>query len=303
LRPSGDFPTSCLFRLFKTIPHFFFSLFHQHIISDPHFSTWANQRFNYHGACDLVLLHAPEFQGDKSIDVHVRTVSESIYSIIAAVGIKVADSVFSFHHENLGFPQIFIDGVEVTEIPDGGHEQGPFRVTTSTLHEEKYDKNVMEYIITLGGSEHDKITIHVMDQFVFVNAGFAATSLESGTSGLTGLAGSYPDGKMLGRDGSDMSHDRNAYGSDWQVQEDEPKLFYSTPEGFPQAPDTKCKLPEIDAHEYLRTANAEMYQVAVKACEEEGVKGNFLDDCVFDVVVLSKPEIAAAWWGSSQKTE
>jgi len=143
---------------------------------------------------------------------------------------------------------------------------------------------------------HDKVTIHVLHQFSFVDVDTIGARLV----GVSGLSGSYPEGRMLGRDGSDLSHDRNAYGAEWQVQDDEPKLFHTTPEGFPQAPHSVCKLPEIDAHEYLRTANAEMYQVAVKACEQEGMNGLELDDCVFDVVVLRDPAFAAAWWGAKR---
>ena len=59
-----------------------------------------------------------------------------------------------------------------------------------------------------------------------------------------------------------------------------------------------CRLPQIDAHDFLRSENAELYQTAVEACIKEGIEGLDLDDCVFDVVVLKDQGMAAAWWGA-----
>jgi len=103
--------------------------------------------------------------------------------------------------------------------------------------------------------------------------------------------------------GSDLSQDRNAFGGDWQVHPSEPQLFSSTPEGFPQAPHATCKLPDVDAHEYLRSENADTYRIAVEACQKEGMVGLDLDDCVFDVMILNNPGVAAAWWGSKIEEE
>ena len=94
-----------------------------------------------------------------------------------------------------------------------------------------------------------------------------------------------------------MLADRDIYSNHWQVPTDEPKLFFSTPESHPMVPQT-CKLPEGDAHEYLRVENAELYQIAVKACIKEGVEGLHLDNCVFDVVILQNQGMAAAWWSA-----
>jgi len=106
---------------------------------------------------------------------------------------------------------------------------------------------------------------------------------------------------MLGRDGiTDLSEDRDTYGGQWQVQPDEPQLFHSTPEGHPMAPHATCRLPETDAHDILRKENADFYQIAVEACTKEGMSGLDLDDCVFDVVILRNPSMAAAWWGKKE---
>jgi hypothetical protein len=40
---------------------------------DPHFKTWRGQHFDFHGECDLVLLHSSEFGSGLGLDIHIRT--------------------------------------------------------------------------------------------------------------------------------------------------------------------------------------------------------------------------------------
>ena len=40
---------------------------------DPHVKTWGGRWFDYHGECDLVLLHVPSFHNGKDLNIHVRT--------------------------------------------------------------------------------------------------------------------------------------------------------------------------------------------------------------------------------------
>jgi len=249
--------------------------------------TWDGKRFNYHGECDLVLVHSESFQGGKGLDVHVRTKIESIYSLITAVAIKVGDSIFEFNHETVGEPKYFVDKTEISEIP---YQDADFTVTTRFVHNKDHNKMVQIIKIDLGGRSY--FQIDVMDQWVFV--GVISSSKDIRDS--VGLSGSYPGGEMLGRDGStELSHDRNAYGSQWQVQQDEPQLFHSTSKGHPPAPHATCKLPTEDGHQYLRTKNSDIYCMAVEACQKEGISPQDMDDCIFDVSVLSNPKIAAAW--------
>lgn len=262
---------------------------------DPHFSTWSNRRFNYHGQCDLVYVKNKSFQGI-GLDVHVRTKIERIYSIITGAAIKVGSSVFEFEHETVGRPKIFLDGVEVGD-EFRQHEHGPFRITKSMVHNKDFDKNILAINVHFGG--HNRLSLHVLDQWVFLSVDAVSKDM----IGSVGLAGSFPAGEMLDRGGNDLSHDRNAYGGAWQVQPEEPQLFRTTPEGHPQAPHSACRLPDTDAHEFLRTENAVLYRVAVEACQKEGMTGLDLDDCTFDVVILRNPMMAAAWWGAKKNAE
>ena len=213
-----------------------------------------------------------------------------IYSFIEAVAIQYGDSYYEFNNADpQNPPKQYFGGAPIESLP---FRQGEFKITSHMMKNVDLQQDILAVNVHFDNSQ-DKIAIHAMGSFVFVD--IDATSNELTTA--AGLLGSFPEGKMLGRDGSDLSFDRDIYGNHWQVQTDEPKLFVSTPEGHPMAPQT-CKLPEVDAHDYLRSENAELYQIAVEACIQEGVEGLDLDDCVFDVVVLKNKNMAAAWWGA-----
>lgn len=200
------------------------------------------------------------------MDLHIRTRLQGFYSIIEAVGIKHGNFVYEFNNEVIGEPKQYLNGAEIESLP---HEEGPFAITTTTKKNEDYDVNVLIITVHLAGSQ-DKIILHQAHQWVFVDIEASSTEL----LGATGLLGSFPGSKKMGRDGTDLTDmDRNTYGVQWQVQAEEPQLFRATPEGHPMAPHATCKLPEVDAHEYLRAENAEFYRIAVEACMKEGMMG------------------------------
>ena len=91
----------------------------------------------------------------------------------------------------------------------------------------------------------------------------------------------------MARDGTTLTADYNEFGQEWQVLEDEPKLFQGSTSLVPQSP-TKCFIPAVKAGrrlgESLATATAEA------ACSiYDGYKK---DMCVFDVVAMGDLEIA-----------
>jgi len=258
---------------------------------DPHFMTWNRKRFDYHGQCDLVLANLPNFKDGVGLDVHVRTRIESIYSIVTGTAIRVGNAIFEFDHETIGQPKFYVDGMEIPELP---FEDELFKVSTYTIESAEFKQSVDIYTVDLGNDA--AVTIEVMGMWSMVE--IAALGPE--VVGSTGLSGSYPGGQMLARDGvTDLSHDRNAYGSEWQVQEDEPKLFRTIPDGHPQAPQNTCKMPEKDAHTYFRENKKDMYVKAYRACKALKLTKADLKDCTFDVMVMENVDIARAWWGHS----
>ena len=230
----------------------------------------------------------PDYRG-KPLSVHVRTRGMKIYSFIEAVAIQYGESYYEFNNADDQNPKQYFGGATIKSLP---FQEGGFNITSHMMKNDDLQQDILAIDVHFDNS-HDKIAIHAMGLFVFVDIHASSNDLTA----AGGLLGSFPAGQMLGRDGSDLSFDRDIYGNHWQVQTDEPKLFFSTPEGHPMAPQA-CRLPQIDAHDFLRSENAELYQTAVEACIKEGIEGLDLDDCVFDVVVLKDQGMAAAWWGA-----
>merc|ERR1712232_1440220 len=49
---------------------------------DPHFKLWDGKAYDFHGICDLVLLHNPEFNNGLGMDIHIRTKKMKHWSYI-----------------------------------------------------------------------------------------------------------------------------------------------------------------------------------------------------------------------------
>jgi hypothetical protein len=60
---------------------------------DPHFKTWHNQWYDFHGICDLVLLENDEFDDGKGMDIVIRTKPRYEYSFIEAAAIKLGEDI------------------------------------------------------------------------------------------------------------------------------------------------------------------------------------------------------------------
>ena len=74
---------------------------------DTHITTWAQEKFDFHGHCDLVLLKSAEFSKGKGISVHVQSSQfQTAYSYISAVAIKIGDDVLEFG----GHGEVIVNG-------------------------------------------------------------------------------------------------------------------------------------------------------------------------------------------------
>lgn len=110
-----------------------------------------------------------------------------------------------------------------------------------------------------------------------------------------GLLGDYHTGDALGRDGRGMNGDWNAFGMEWQVQENEPKLFRDK-HRVPQLPHAQCKMPDvaIDSEKVLALSKKfpRLYMDAQIACAKAGEN---LNDCMEDVLLAKDTKVAEAY--------
>lgn len=104
------------------------------------------------------------------------------------------------------------------------------------------------------------------------------------------MLGDWETGKMIARDGVTEIKDPEAFALEWQVRNNEPKLFESV--RAPQWP-AVCLSPKKILGK--RLGDSHMLRAAEQACSRPGV-GDF-DNCVFDVMATRKLNAAEVMVG------
>lgn len=138
-------------------------------------------------------------------------------------------------------------------------------------------------------SPTENITVSTFKDLVKVQVK-GGSSFHFGNS--IGIMGNF-HGETVGRDGSVMSVGESAvndFGQEWQVREDEPKLFRT--DRFPQAPE-QCILPKAGVVKIRRLGQASVSQEAAEAACAH-LEGQERANCVLDVIAISDLEMASA---------
>jgi cysteine-rich repeat protein len=241
---------------------------------DPHFKTWSGKHFDFHGVCDLVLLHSKEFESGLDLDVHIRTHMRRDMSYISSAALRIGTDLLEVESRGV----YYLNRVASADLPSdfGGFE---------FLHTQPTDKQHV-FEVHLGGRE--RIIIKTYKDFVSV-------SFEQGESKhfakSVGLMGDFAMGQMIARDGKTVMTDANVFGQEWQVLDTEPSLFQTV--RFPQHPKNACTIPTPVQASQLRRRLSEKSKdaelAAEKACQHWG-EGK--EDCVFDVLTTDDLEMA-----------
>jgi hypothetical protein len=245
---------------------------------DPHIKTWGGDVFDYMGECDMVLVHTPDFDGSgRDLDIQIRTRIRSQYSYIESAAIKIGDDIL----EVSSFGDFAINGVDTPLLKENNGMLGGYNV----FHTEEAKKK-HTYEILLGPNESITLSTHKDIVAVAINKG-GNSKHYFGES--IGLMGDY-DGTLFARDGVTVMEDMNAFGQEWQVKQDEPKLFRNQ-DRHPQAP-FQCILPTPRATDGRRVLGETSIskEVAEKACA--GLSGTKYENCVFDVQAFGDLDVA-----------
>jgi hypothetical protein len=240
---------------------------------DPHFKTWRGQRFDFHGECDLVLLHSSAFESGLGLDVHIRTKIRRDMSYISSAALRIGSDVLEVESQGV----YYLNGVAGAALPA---EFSGFEF----LHTQPSDKQHV-FEVHLGGREGIKVKTYKDFVSVLIEQG---ENKHFGDS--AGLMGDFQMGHMIARDGKTVIEDANAFGQEWQVLHSEPSLFQAV--RLPQHPNV-CTMPTPVQASQLRRRLSESSSVdelaAEKACAHWG-EGK--DDCVFDVLTTGDLEMA-----------
>jgi hypothetical protein len=246
--------------------------------NDPHFTTWKGEKFSYHGACDLVLLHSDTFGNGLGMDIHIRTKHRRNFSYISHLALRMGDEVL----EVAGKGQYYLNGIENAPLPN---EIAGYKITHSMSHK----KNGYPWY-TIHLDDNERIVIKTWKDIVSIL--FEGQS-ESNYGDAVGLMGSYHTGEKLGRDGVTVfGNGYNAFGQEWQVLANEPRLFQTLEAGQMQ-----CTLPheqpEQQKKHRRRLGESISEEAAKKACEHAGAED--LEFCMFDVISTGDIEIAGSY--------
>jgi hypothetical protein len=240
---------------------------------DPHFKTWRGQHYDFHGECDLVLLHNAEFESGSGLDVHIRTKIRRDMAYISSAALRIGKDVLEVESQGV----YWLNSVQNADLPD---EFSGFAFS----HTQPTDKQHV-FEIHLGGRERIKLKTYKDLVSVLIEQGKSEHFHHS-----VGLMGDFRMGQMIARDGKTVIDDANAFGQQWQVLDTEPSLFQTV--RLPQHPQV-CTMPTPVQADHLRRRLAETSSAdeaaAEKACEHWG-KGK--DDCVFDVLATGDLEMA-----------
>ena len=256
------------------------------LFKDPHFRTFNNQHFSFHGQCDLVLTRSKK----SDFDIHLRTTRvhnpRADYSYISGAAVRIGQNVIEIDDRG----NLIINGIgEVRSADNDPLYLGElFPRLTKTLKGDKH--KIIAYNVDLGDENKIDIRVNMKTGMLFVDV----TGTFEDSEGLLGSDPKY--GKpLLSRDGvTDLTGYWNTYGQEWQVNNSDQKLFQDMTRR-PQFPET-CSY-HADTESSFRgnrrrlsdTPNVSL-EVAESACVDmNGAKKKF---CIEDVMAVGDVGIA-----------
>jgi hypothetical protein len=242
---------------------------------DPHIRTWNGEKFDYNGACDLVLVHSDKFANGLGLDIHVRTKHRGVFSYITSAAMRIGNEVLEVTGKNGLY---YLNGVSNAALPA---TIAGFSIT----HKQPSDHQHTYFIKVNHGQT---IVIKTWRDIVSVTIEHA-TAADFGDA--VGLMGDFVTGHKRSRNGSVMD-DVDAYGQEWQVREDELKLFQTVE--APQYPQ-QCMLPSASTKSTARRRLGEgISEAAAKAACAHASATDF-EFCVYDVMTMNDVDVAGAY--------
>jgi len=255
------------------------------VTGDPHFRTWKNEHFEFHGQCDIVMIKVTNF-ANKAIDfeIHLRTKMVRYWSYVKTAAIRIGNDILevegSVAKEN---------GIEKRHYHFNYEHLGP--LTEIAGYPISISPRNNKYTIDLDKDyPGQKIEIKTFKEFVSVKI-IGATAESFGNS--TGIMGDFQTGNTYARDGNTVLNGFNELGLEWQVLPSDGKLFHEMAK--PQFPEL-CYLPEDPRGDRARRlAESDITEEAAeKACA--GLKDEFdRKGCVYDILATQDMDMVGAY--------
>ena len=253
-------------------------------------STQDNNKYDFHGECDLWLLNNPDYNNGQGMQVQIRTKIERWWSYIESVAVKIGDDILEVHG-GYDTRKYWVNRVEGDkEYVERSGTVMPFTLGGNRVRFRVPEKFTFQFRIFL--EDNRSISIRSVKDMVRVD--FVHGDKETYGSS-SGLMGRYGDGAMVGRDGSTVLSDANLFGQEWQVLSSEEMLFHE-PDG-PQHPQ-KCIMPSTaGVSRRVLGESAISHDDAERACARHMKSSNAdqIQDCISDVMATNDVDMASIY--------
>ncbi len=239
---------------------------------DPHLKTWMGEVYDFHGACDLVLVKTPTFHNGAGLDLHIRTKIRDDWSFISDAAVRIGNDVLEVGTR----AYYYLNGVAGAELPA---TVGGFPLTLTHFGTKRH-----KFEVDLG--HMGVIVIKVFNEFLAVEVDNAHSD---GFGDSVGLMGAFTDGSLIGRNGQ-VHADHNEFGLSWQVHDTDGNLFQKV-EG-PQYPQL-CQMPTPLALMNRRMSESLVsFEDAAMACADWSEETR--ESCIYDVMSTGDLDMAEA---------
>merc|ERR1712176_1506252 len=161
---------------------------------DPHFKTWSGERYDFHGICDLILLSNPNFNDNLGMDIYIRSKKTKQWSYISTAVIRIGIETFEVSGRKDG-DTYWVNGVEGYGNGDDLMWDEETNIAGYPITFQRIHSTQRQYTINIG-KENEKIIFKTWKDFVRVDV---KNPHDENFAGSSGLMGSYPDGKNVGR--------------------------------------------------------------------------------------------------------
>jgi hypothetical protein len=229
--------------------------------------------FDFHGACDLVLVHSDHVNGEDELDLHVRTTIQGHWSSVTSAALRVGEVILQ-----MDLDKFFVNGVEFND------DALPMKTSQFSISEAFVQDEWRVYVAEL--NDKSRITFKVLKEFMTVAVSGSVHDFEHSV----GLLGDFHFGKPYDRKGNRV-YDFHEYGLEWQVLEEEPKLFMDARE--PQLPHAQCQFPDTPrpSRRLKSTQDPALFEKAQAVCADK----EHYDACLDDVMYTGELALAHAW--------
>lgn len=251
---------------------------------DPHFLTFGDVSYDFHGGCDLVLFEKEDFDDGVGLTVHIRTQIKKTWSHIKSAAIRIGDHVLELSAERDQTLVRWNGAQKGHNLEPGEASLGHYPVKFVRINGHQTRTR-----IDLGGKLGDAISVDTFKEFVRVNF---STKTHKKYVGSRGLLGSYPNGEMLARDGNTrMENATDAFGQEWRVGAGDRMLFHDAdPAGLVGT----CNMPDLSKSRRRLGESGVNKEDAAKACSTVADPKR-RDDCIFDILATDDLDMAGSY--------